>query len=101
MRDPETLNAIRWHTTGTDHMDTLSLVLFVADAIEPTREDYPGLSQIRALARTSLHEAALCRMRSTRAYIAKQGKRFSTDTDRAAAWLEQVICGHHNEKRMG
>lgn len=91
VRDEQTLRAIRWHTTGTDEMDTLSLVLFVADAIEPAREEYPGLTQIRALARTSLMEAALCSMRATRAYIAKQGKPFSTDTDRAMAWLERAV----------
>lgn len=35
--DPILLNAIKYHTTGKDNMDDLTLILFASDKIEPLR----------------------------------------------------------------
>ncbi|MDR1210383.1 MAG: nicotinate-nucleotide adenylyltransferase [Clostridiales bacterium] len=45
--DPEILGAVRYHTTGRPDMPLLETVVYLADAIEETREDYPALSEIR------------------------------------------------------
>lgn len=37
LKDVEILNAIKFHTTGKKEMDILSIVLYAADKIEPTR----------------------------------------------------------------
>jgi predicted HD superfamily hydrolase involved in NAD metabolism len=34
IEDPEILNAIRYHTTGREHMDTVEKLVFIADKIE-------------------------------------------------------------------
>lgn len=58
VRDAEILAAIRCHTLGGPEMTGLMLAVFVADFIEPGREDFPGLSEARALAGTDLRAAA-------------------------------------------
>ncbi|MBO2517443.1 MAG: hypothetical protein CW338_09295, partial [Clostridiales bacterium] len=41
IQDEDILNAITYHTVGRPGMTTLELIIFVADAIEPNREEYP------------------------------------------------------------
>ena len=74
--DEEVLSAIRVHTMGKPDMTPLELTIFVADAIEENREDYPGLANIRRAAEQSLRCAALLSLRGTRDYVLSQGKQF-------------------------
>jgi predicted HD superfamily hydrolase involved in NAD metabolism len=55
--DERIRHAVRWHTIGHPDMDDVGLVLYVADAIEPTR-DYPGVEALRAAAEQDLRLAA-------------------------------------------
>ncbi|MDR1663577.1 MAG: nicotinate-nucleotide adenylyltransferase [Clostridiales bacterium] len=55
--DGEILQAIRYHTTGHGAMTALDKAVMLADFIEPYREDYPGLGEIRELSRISMEEA--------------------------------------------
>ena len=81
--DAEILSAIACHTTGKPDMTVLEQVIYLADAIEPTRRDYPGLAQIRALAQTNLSAAVLLSMRRTREYVLSQGHAFCSQTELA------------------
>ncbi len=45
--DPEILSAIENHTVGHADMTTLEAILYVADYIEPNRQDLAGLQEIR------------------------------------------------------
>ncbi len=69
IQDEDVLNAIRSHTTGRVGMTPFEMAVFVADAIEEGREDYPGLQKIRWLAEKSLPCAVLCSIEGTRKYI--------------------------------
>lgn len=72
--DEEILDAVRYHTTGRPGMTELDLVLFVADAIEPSRE-YPGVEQIREAADTNrLTVAARLSMENTIRFLMDTGK---------------------------
>jgi predicted HD superfamily hydrolase involved in NAD metabolism len=58
--DDEILDAVRFHITGASVMSPLVKVVFVADKIEPLRDQhYGGLEQIRELAYRDLDEAIL------------------------------------------
>ncbi len=83
VQDAEILSAIACHTTGKPGMSTLDQVLFIADAIEPNRRDYPGLSEMRALAAHNLKGAVLLSMQRTREYVLSQGHRFCPLTESA------------------
>lgn len=43
---PELIQAIRLHTTGAVEMTDLDMIVYTADAIEPSR-DYPGIDALR------------------------------------------------------
>ena len=58
IRDRELLSAVRCHTSGGKNMTLLEKVLFVADYISADR-DYPGVEELRAVARESLEEAII------------------------------------------
>ena len=91
VRDENVLNAIRSHTIGRPGMSPLELCIFVADATEMGREDYPGLQTIRRLARLSLPAAALYSLRRTREYVEKSGKPFFPIAIQTANWLAENL----------
>lgn len=61
-------NAIRYHTTGRIGMSKAEMILYLADATEPNRQ-YPGVEQIRDLARTDLVHALAASLDSTITYL--------------------------------
>lgn len=88
VQDQDVLNAIRYHTTGRAGMTPFEMAVFVADAMEEGREDYPGLEKIRWLAQRSLACAVLCSMEGTRKYIESQDGR---EMDPASQETEQYL----------
>ncbi len=54
--DEEILAAIRKHTLGEPGMTTLEQLVYLADKIEPNR-CYPGVDELRRLARTDFRQA--------------------------------------------
>jgi len=63
--DEDILNSIRYHTTGRKGMSLLEKIIYVADCIEPEREDYPGLTKIRRLAYQDINKAVKAGISST------------------------------------
>ncbi|MDQ0192025.1 bis(5'-nucleosyl)-tetraphosphatase (symmetrical) YqeK [Paenibacillus wynnii] len=64
IHDPEVLDAIRYHTSGREGMGLLEKIVCLADYIEPGR-DFPGVDQIRKLAKVSLEEGLVAGFDST------------------------------------
>lgn len=93
--DPRVLSAIACHTTGKSGMSTLDKVLFLADAIEPGRADYPGLQEMRRLARSDLTAAVLLSMRRTREYVLARHLHFCSQTELA---MQDLIQQKEEEK---
>ena len=69
IQDPEIINAIRWHTTGRPDMTMLEKIIFIADYIEPNRQQAPNLKQIRHLAFTDIDEAMRIILKDTLDYL--------------------------------
>ncbi len=88
IRDESILSAIRYHTTGRVGMTVEDMVIFLADAIEPGREAYPGLERIRELAGVSLPGAVLCSLYCTRKYVLETGRVFHSSGEETVKWLE-------------
>jgi predicted HD superfamily hydrolase involved in NAD metabolism len=72
--DEEILNAIRYHTSGRERMTVLDKVVCLADYIEPGR-DFPGVNEIRELAKHNLEQALIAGFDSTLQYLLKLGKK--------------------------
>ncbi|MBO9129571.1 bis(5'-nucleosyl)-tetraphosphatase (symmetrical) YqeK [Bacillus sp. 165] len=66
--DPEILQAIAYHTSGHECMTMLDKVIYVADYIEPGRK-FPGVDEVRELARLDLNKALLQAIKNTIAFL--------------------------------
>ena len=69
IEDREILDAITWHTTGKPEMRLLDKILYIADYIEPGRNQAPNLPQARKLAFEDLDECLFLILRDTLAYL--------------------------------
>ena len=92
VEDAEVLDAVREHTTGSPGMGPLSLVLFVADKIEPAR-DYPSVERVRVLARKNLRAAAAESLRRTIAHNEERGRPTHPASIETLAWLDEAEHG--------
>ncbi len=75
--DNEVLEAIRWHTTGKPAMTMLEEIVFVADYIEPGRNNAPNLDTLRQLSFENIDEAVLAILQQTLDYL--KGKKQDID----------------------
>jgi predicted HD superfamily hydrolase involved in NAD metabolism len=74
IRDAEVLDAIRYHTSGRVGMTPLDKIVCLADYIEPGR-DFPGVEQLRTIAKTSLEAALIAGFDGTITFLLQKGKR--------------------------
>jgi nicotinate-nucleotide adenylyltransferase len=71
--DEEILQAIRYHTIGHGEMTKLDKIIMLADYIEPFREGYPPLEDMRNLAYTNMHKALTIGMKFTNEEVKQRG----------------------------
>jgi len=74
IEDEEVLDAIRYHTSGREHMTLLDKVVCLADYIEPGR-NFPGVDHIRELSEHSLEQALVAGLDSTIQFLLSKGKK--------------------------
>lgn len=72
--DPEIINAIITHTTGTSNMTMLGKIIFVADYIEPNRTKAPNLAVIRKTSYENIDMAVFIIIEDTIKYLRKTDK---------------------------
>ena len=73
IEDQDILNAILNHTTGRPGMSTLEKIIYIADYIEPSREQAPNLSEVRKLAFQNLDQALLKILTDILSYLESGG----------------------------
>lgn len=88
--DPEIIQAILYHTTGTPGMSQLDMAVYLADKIEPTRKDYPTLAAVRALAQQSLKKALRLSLEGTIRHVKKGGRSQHPATEETLSWLRSL-----------
>lgn len=71
--DKEILQAISYHTMGHDGMTLLDKIIMLADYIEPYREDYLQLDEMRHLAYTNMNKALIVGMKYTIEELKERG----------------------------
>ncbi|MDO4942764.1 MAG: bis(5'-nucleosyl)-tetraphosphatase (symmetrical) YqeK [Lachnospiraceae bacterium] len=69
IKDKEILSAITWHTTGKPEMSLLDKIVFIADYIEPNRDQAPNLDEIRQMAFTDLDQCLIMILKQTLDYL--------------------------------
>ena len=91
VEDPEILEAIEYHNTGHEGMSPLARVVCLADFMEPNREPFPLLEEVRALAQVSLDRALLLSLEGVAAHVSSKGKKLHPRTLNTIAWLKTII----------
>jgi predicted HD superfamily hydrolase involved in NAD metabolism len=66
--DEEILHAIAEHTTGAPNMTQTSMIVYLADLLEPTR-DFKGIDELRQVAKEDLEMAMLRALEHTMKYL--------------------------------
>ena len=73
--DREIQDAIRTHTTGAPNMSMLQKIIYVADYIEPNRDDIiPHIEDIQTLAFTDIDKAVCVIAKNIIYYLEEQGR---------------------------
>ncbi len=90
MADPDVLNAIAYHNTGFPGMSPLAMCVCLADFIEPLRDSFPLLEQVRALSEQSLERALLLSLEGTAEHVLSGGKFLHPRTQDTIAWLKTL-----------
>ena len=86
---PEVVDAIFSHTTGKAHMNTLQMIVYIADYMEPNR-DFPGVEELRKLAYEDLHKAMELGLHMTLRHLDRQGNEVSPASLEALEWLASM-----------
>lgn len=73
VEDEEILSAIKWHTTGHPNMTLLEKIVYVADYIEPNRDQAPHLPELRELAFKDIDACLLQILSGTLSYLKEKG----------------------------
>lgn len=80
------VSAICSHTTGKANMNTLEMIIYVADYMEPNR-NFPGVEQLRALAFSDLEAALKLGLEMTLEHLKNQGNEVSPQSREALDYL--------------
>lgn len=89
--DQEILDAIRWHTTGRPGMTLLDKIIYIADYIEPNRNQAPNLDEIRRLASVSLDECLYIILGASLAYLKTRSDVIDPMTEQTYIYYKQLM----------
>mgnify|MGYP002575286259 FL=1 len=84
--DRDILNAIYYHTTGHENMPLLTKIIYISDAIEPTRT-HAGVELLRKTVYENLDEALVRSIDATIRHIINKGGLLDCDTVAARNYL--------------
>ena len=95
INEPEILDAIRTHTTGSPSMSLLQKIVYIADLIEPNRDDIiAGIEIMRQLSFTDIDMAVYTISKRQLEYLASQpGKEIDPGTRETFEYYKEVING--------
>lgn len=82
IEDEEILDAIRWHTTGKEHMSTLTKIIYIADMIEPSR-DFKRVEEIRKVTLEDLDMGVYCGLTQSIEFLLAKNLLIDENTIRA------------------
>ena len=94
--DERVINAIRYHTTGRPNMSALEAIVYLADMIEPNRDAFLGLEDLRVMARRDLFAALEMGLGMSNSYVLKRGQTLFERSKKAYDWVRQYNKGRND-----
>ena len=89
--DEDILNAICCHTTGKPAMTLLEKIVFVADYIEPSRNQAPNLEQLRKVSFENIDEAVYLILKQTLAYLYHKNQAVDAQTEVTFNYYKDLV----------
>lgn len=89
IHDEDILNAVRYHTTGRSGMSQLEKIVYIADYIEPLRNQVSNLNEIRALAFKDLDLCMYTILKQTVDYLKNHTSSIDEDTISALLYYKE------------
>ncbi|MGL5050285.1 MAG: bis(5'-nucleosyl)-tetraphosphatase (symmetrical) YqeK [Fusobacteriaceae bacterium] len=86
IEDIEILNSIKYHTIGRRNMSLLEKIIYLADAVEPSR-DYPGVKKIREILEKDIDLAIIYEIDKKIEYLIEKRKIIHLNTIDTRNWL--------------
>lgn len=91
IEDNDILHAIKVHTTGEPEMNLLDKIIYIADYIEPNREQAPNLTFIRKLAFEDLDKAMEKILSDTLQYLTEKGGEIDPLTQETYHYFHDIV----------
>ncbi|WP_418540475.1 bis(5'-nucleosyl)-tetraphosphatase (symmetrical) YqeK [Massilistercora timonensis] len=91
VRDRDILNAIASHTTGRPDMSTLEKIIYIADYMEPGRDELPNMAEVRRLAFHDLDGCLYRILKDSLAYLKTRDMTIDPMTEKTYRYYKKVL----------
>ena len=91
IKDAYITDAIRYHTTGRPNMTLLDKIIYIADYIEPNRNQAPHLAELRKLAFEDLDQCMYQILEDTLVYLNEKDCEIDKATEQAYLYYKQQV----------
>lgn len=91
IRDKAVIDAIASHTTGRPHMSLLEKIIYIADYIEPGREELPNMAVVRKLAFSDIDECLYRILKDSLAYLHTKNMSIDPMTEKAYLYYKEKL----------
>lgn len=82
IEDEEICSAVRYHTTGRPNMTLLEKIIFIADYMEPHREEVEDLPIVRKQVFVNIDQTLCTILKDTLVYLETSGKEIDSMTEK-------------------
>lgn len=89
--DAEILDAITYHTTGRPNMTLLDKIIYIADYIEPNRNEAPNLLEARRLAFEDIDECLYFILRDSLVYLQSKSEVIDPMTEKTYNFYKKEL----------
>ena len=101
VEDRDILNAIASHTTGHPQMTLLEKIIFIADYIEPGREELPNMAEVRKLAFDDIDTCLYRILEDTLIYLNSKNMPIDIMTEKTFLYYKDKLEHKHKEESHG
>lgn len=91
VKDKAVINAIASHTTGRPAMTLLEKIIYVADYMEPGREELPNMAEVRKLAFIDLNECVYRIAKDSLRYLNSQNITIDPMTEKTYEYYKEKL----------
>lgn len=91
VRDRDILNAIASHTTGHPDMSLLEKIVYIADYMEPGREELPNMAEVRKLAFQNIDECLYRILKDSLEYLKTKDMTIDTMTEKTYEYYKKEL----------